>query len=182
MNAFGTVTAPDTVRIERLLPGPAERIWGYLTESGKRSLWLASGAMELVPGGGVEHVFRNSELTAGDEPPPAKYAGLAGPVTLRGRILECRPPQLLTYVWGDSPDASEVSFELRPHGDGVLLVVTHRRIPDREEMLSIAAGWHTHLDILADRLAGREPAGFWTTHTRLEAEYGRRIPEQRAAG
>jgi len=182
MNAFGTITAPDTVRIERILPGPAERIWAYLTESEKRSRWLASGDMELAPGGDVEHVFRNSELTGNDDPPPAKYAALAGPVTMHGRIVECRPQRLLTYIWGSGADASQVTFELMPQGDEVLLVVTHRRIPDRGQLLSISAGWHTHLDILADRLAGREPAGFWATHAKLEAEYGRRIPEVRAAG
>ncbi|MDQ2634815.1 MAG: SRPBCC family protein [Pseudomonadota bacterium] len=182
MNAFGTVTDPDTVRIERLLPGPPERIWAYLTESEKRSRWLAAGAMELVPGGHVEHVFRNSELTRNDVPAPAKYAREAGEVTMHGRVVECRPQRLLSYVWGDSPDASQVTFELTPQGEKVLLTVTHRRIPNRDTMLSIAAGWHTHLDILADRLAGREPAGFWVTHTRLEAEYGRRIAEARSAG
>src|SRR5690606_26558813 len=117
------------------------------------SRWLASGDMELTPGGDVEHVFRNSDLTENDDPPPAKYAELAGPVTMHGRVVECRPQRLLTYIWGESPDASEVSFELTPQGDKVLLVVTHRRIPTREQLLSISAGWHTHLDILADRLA-----------------------------
>ena len=182
MNAFGAITAPDTVRIERLLPGPVERIWAYLTESDKRSRWLAAGDMELTPGGDVEHVFRNSELTSNDAPPPAKYAAQAGEVTMHGRVVECRPQRLLTYIWGDSPDSSQVTFELTPQGDEVLLVVTHRRIPDRDQLLSISAGWHTHLGILADRLAGREPAGFWATHTRLEAEYARRVPEARSAG
>jgi len=57
-----------------------------------------------------------------------------------------------------------------------LLVVTHRRLADHDAIISVAAGWHTHLDILLDRLEDREPAGFWATHTRLEAEYERRIP------
>ncbi len=29
---YGVVTAPGTVRIQRLLPGPIERIWAYLTD------------------------------------------------------------------------------------------------------------------------------------------------------
>ena len=28
---FATMPAPATVRIERLLPGPIERVWAYLT-------------------------------------------------------------------------------------------------------------------------------------------------------
>ena len=30
MNDYGVLTAPDTLRIERLLPGPIERVWQYL--------------------------------------------------------------------------------------------------------------------------------------------------------
>ena len=33
---MGTSTEPGTVRLERLLPGPIERAWAYLTESDKR--------------------------------------------------------------------------------------------------------------------------------------------------
>jgi uncharacterized protein YndB with AHSA1/START domain len=175
MNAFGKIIAQDTVRIERLLPGPVERVWAYLTESEKRGRWLAFGDMELRPGGRVDHVFRNSELTKNDEPAPAKYAAQAGTVSMVGRIIACEPPKLLSYRWGEDEAASEVTFELTPKGDKVQLVVTHRRIPDRDALLSISAGWHTHLDILAARIEDREPAGFWATHTRLEAEYGKRL-------
>ena len=31
-SAYATATAANAVRIERLLPGPIERIWAYLTE------------------------------------------------------------------------------------------------------------------------------------------------------
>lgn len=33
---YATLPAPATVRIERVLPGPVERVWAYLTESEKR--------------------------------------------------------------------------------------------------------------------------------------------------
>ncbi|MFC3551719.1 SRPBCC family protein [Lysobacter cavernae] len=173
MNDFGTVIAPGTVRIERSLPGPIERVWDYLTESGKRASWLASGEMDQRVGGSVELVFHNSELTRNDEPPPAKYAQYAGESRMSGTITACEPPHLLAYTWGKE---SEVRFELRAQGDRVQLVVTHSRLPDRNTMLSVASGWHVHLGILIDRIEGREPPGFWATHTRLEAEYARRMP------
>ena len=177
MNAsYATVIAPLTVRIERLLPGPIERVWSFLTESELRGRWLASGEMELKSGGSVEHVFNNSELTENDIAAPAKYAKEAGTVRMHGRLLACEPPRLLAYTWGESEDASEVRFELSPQGDKVHLVLTHSCLPNREEMLSVAGGWHTHLGILLDRLEGREPAGFWKTHARLEAEYEKLIP------
>jgi uncharacterized protein YndB with AHSA1/START domain len=72
--------------------------------------------------------------------------------------------------------ASEVTFELAPHGDEVTLVVTHRRLPSRAATVSVASGWHTHLEILLARLQSRPAPGFWSTHSRLEPEYERRMP------
>ena len=179
MNDYGIVTAPDTVRLERLLPGPIERVWRYLTDSDARATWLAGGPMDLRPGGDVALVFRNSELTGHDGAPPAKYACHAGDSPMSGRITACEEPRLLAYTWGEADGtASEVQFELQSHGDAVHLVVTHRRLADRNAMISVSGGWHTHLDMLAARLAGRVPNGFWDTHTRLEAEYEQRIPQR----
>jgi uncharacterized protein YndB with AHSA1/START domain len=171
---YGVVTAPDTVRLERLLPGGSiERVWSYLTESEKRGQWLASGAMELEPGGRVEHVFNNSALTGHDDPPPAKYAECGRETTMHGRIIACEPPHLLTYTWGEG---SQVSFELSRQGDKVKLVLTHSRLASREEMLGVASGWHAHVNILIERLNNRQPASFWPLYTRLEAEYEALIP------
>lgn len=177
MNDYGTVIAPGTVRIERSLPGPIERVWDYLTDSSKRGTWLAAGDMDLRVGGKVELVFRNSELTTDDDPPPAKYAQYAGESRMGGRITACEAPNLLAYTWGEGGGGeSEVRFELTPQADRVHLVVTHSRLPDRDTLLSVAGGWHTHLGILEARLDGREPPGFWRTHTRVESEYAQRIP------
>ena len=178
MNAsYATLVAADTVRFERILPGPIERVWAFLTQSDQRARWLAAGEMELRTGGSVELVFHNSELTENDSPPPEKYAQYGTESRMRGRITACEPPRLLAYTWEESSgEDSEVRFELGVQGDDVRLVLVHSRLPGRKQMLSVAGGWHTHLDILADRLDGRTPPGFWTTHTRLEAEYERRIP------
>ncbi|MBO7942095.1 SRPBCC domain-containing protein, partial [Streptomyces sp. S9] len=81
----GVLTAPDSVRIERVLPGPIERVWAYLTESDKRRRWLAAGDMDLRVGGAVELNFDNARLTHNDDPPPAKYANDCVN-TMRGRI------------------------------------------------------------------------------------------------
>ena len=47
MNDYGTKTAPDTLRIERTLPGPIERVWTYLTDPAKRAR-LASLLSDFV--------------------------------------------------------------------------------------------------------------------------------------
>ncbi|MEM7283793.1 MAG: ATPase, partial [Pseudomonadota bacterium] len=61
--------------------------------------------------------------------------------------------------------------------NGVLLVVTHRRITDPNELLGASGGWHTHLDILNDVLVGKQPQPFWKVHTRLEEEYAKRFAD-----
>lgn len=171
---YGVRTAPDTVRVERLLPGPIERVWDYLTVGELRAQWLAGGDMEQRVGGGVELQFHNSALTEDDDAPPEKYAKHDN-ARVGGTITEIDPPRLLAYTWGEEEGSSHVRFELSRQGDQVRLVVTHSRLPGRDDMLSVAAGWHTHLDILRDRMSGRTPEGMWRTHTRLEAEYAQRL-------
>jgi uncharacterized protein YndB with AHSA1/START domain len=177
MGEYGMITDAGTVRFERILPGPVERVWSYLTESEKRGTWLASGRMELREGGAVELVFRNSELSSHGEETPARYRKYEGAVSA-GVVTRCDPQRLLSFTWGEEDGRdSEVTFELTPAADGtVLLVLTHRRLAGRDALLSVAGGWHTHLDVLADRLEEREPAAFWSAHAVVEAEYSRRIP------
>ncbi|HEX8429697.1 MAG TPA: SRPBCC family protein [Longimicrobium sp.] len=171
---YGAATEPGTVRIERYLPGPVERIWAYLTDGAKRGTWLAPGEMELRVGGRVEHHFRHADLSL-EKTPPARYGDYAGGHTLTGTITRLDPPRLLSYTWGNEADDSEVTFELIPHGDEVILVVTQRRLRSPEGMANVAAGWHVHVGILLDHLAGRGPRGFWSSHAREEAEYTRRF-------
>lgn len=171
---FGVVTEAGTVRFERLLPGPIERVWSYLTESEKRGTWLAAGPMELRVGGGVELHFRNADLSPVIEETPPRYKDTGCGGAHSCRITQCDPPRLLSMTWPGNTE-SEVTFELEPRGDKVLLALTHRRLTDRADMLNVAGGWHTHLDILVDKLNGRTPRPFWSTHARLAAEYERRL-------
>jgi len=177
MNDYGNLVGADAVRFERLLPGPIDRLWAYLTDPDKRSRWFAGGPMELCVGGQVELVFRNAQFAADDDPPPPKYAAYTVEGRMHGHVVACEPPRLLAYTVSESDgEESEVRFELTPRGKDVLLVLTHRRIATRDALLGFSGGWHAHLCILRARLLGEQPAGFWRTHTRLEAEYGRLFP------
>jgi len=71
LDAYGVLTEPATLKIQRLLPGPIERIWAYLTQSDLRRQWLAAGQMEMRVGAPFEFVWRNDELTdpPGQRPP-----------------------------------------------------------------------------------------------------------------
>lgn len=179
MNDHGTLTSPDTIRFERLLPGPIERVWAHLVDPGKRARWLAAGPMAPTPGGEVELHFRNAELSQGDDPAPEKYRDYENCGEVFGQVTACDPPRLLAFTWSDMPgepeaEDSEVRFELETQGEQVLLTLTHVRLWSNE-LLSVAGGWHTHLGLLDDTLSGRDPRPFWRTHTQVEAEYAERL-------
>ena len=173
MNEYGVVTEARTIRMERLLPGPIERVWDYLTDSTKRGTWFATGKMELRAGGRAEFFFNHAHLSA-EKTPPEKHKNKAAGVSVNGTVTACKPPYLLSFKFGE---AGEVTFELAPKGKDVLLVLTHSKLKDRAMMVGVASGWHSHLAILIDVLKGDEPQPFWTTVTRLETEYEKRIPQ-----
>jgi uncharacterized protein YndB with AHSA1/START domain len=170
LDAHGVLIEPATLKIQRLLPGPIERIWAYLTESELRRQWLAAGQMEMRQGAAFEFVWRNDELT---DPPGHRPPGFGEEHRMESRILDLDPPRRLVIGWGEQ---GEVSFELAPQGDEVLLTVIHRRLPDRDTLLNAAGGWHMHLDILAAKATGKTPTPFWDGWSRLRDEYERRIP------
>jgi uncharacterized protein YndB with AHSA1/START domain len=128
--------------------------------------------MDLRVGGHLEFLFHHADLSA-EKTPPEKHKDKAKGVSVNGTVTACEPPRLLSFNFGN---AGEVTFELTPKGEDVLLVLTHRELKDRRMMVSVASGWHSHLAILIDVLNGDEPHPFWTTVTRMEAEYERRIP------
>ncbi|NKC31937.1 SRPBCC family protein [Falsiroseomonas selenitidurans] len=167
----GELTGPDTLRIARLLPGPIERVWAYLTESALRRQWLAAGEMVLEPGTGFELVWRNDEL---NETPGQRPEGFPAEHRMRGQVTAVDAPRRLDITWGT---ASAVRFTLAAQGDQVLLTILHQRLPDRASLLNVSAGWHRHLDMLEARATGRPAPDFWSGWQRLKADYATRLPE-----
>lgn len=176
-DSYGEMIETETIRFERLLPGPIERVWDYLTDSDKRGKWLASGKMDSRVGGTVELIFKHDNLSKHPDPIPDKYKDFGEVSTMQGTITNYDPPHLLSYTWGEASGTdSEVTFELTEEADKVRLVLTHRKIgDDPEQLIGIAAGWHTHLNILTNRLEGVEPKGFWSVHMAFEEEYKHRL-------
>ena len=168
--AFGTLTEPATLTLQRVLPGPIERVWAYLTDGELRRQWLAAGPMAMQLGAPVELVWRNDELT---DPPGQRPDGFGAEHHMQCEITELDPPRKLAISWGGT---GGVSFQLEPRGDQVLLTLVHRRIEQRAARLNISAGWHAHLDLLVARLSGTVPPPFWDGFKRLKDEYERRLP------
>lgn len=171
MTVYAQPLNENTVRFERVLPAPIEKVWDYIVDSDKRAKWLASGDMEQRPNGKVTLVFRNTELPSVKEPAPDKHKGKEGS-GFTATVLECDKPRLLRMTWGV---ASEVTFELSPQGKDTKLVLTHRKLPGRSDKVNVSGGWHTHLAILQEVLAGEPVGPFWSRFEKLHAEYEQRI-------
>jgi uncharacterized protein YndB with AHSA1/START domain len=149
------------VRMERLLPGPIERVWEHLTNTKLLTAWFGEkSSIEPRQGGAVR-------LLDGH---------------IRGTVTQWHPPKQLTYTWNvfgpsDPPDAlsaypeSYLTLTLEPQGDHVLLVLNHLPVLERFEKQN-AMGWHTFLDILTDTLAGHKVRTRQEYSTRNAARYG----------
>jgi uncharacterized protein YndB with AHSA1/START domain len=142
MNENAQMTTAKSVRFERLLPGPIERVWEHLTETKLLPGWFGEGLIEHHSGGKVR-------LMGGH---------------IRGVITQWHPPRRLAYTWNvfnPGEDTSHypesyLTFELEPRGKDVLLTLTHVPILDGFEKQN-AMGWHTFLDMLAAALRGLAP-------------------------
>jgi uncharacterized protein YndB with AHSA1/START domain len=166
---YGVVTEPATLTITRLLPGPIERIWSYLTDSDLRRQWLASGAMEQMVGAPVELVWRNDELT---DPPGDRPEGFGNEHRMTCEVMAIEAPHLLSISWGST---GGVTFTLQQKGDEVLLTIVHKRVEDPSVLLNVSAGWHSHVDVLEARLRGTTATPHWDNFAQLRSIYAERL-------
>lgn len=174
MNDFGKLILPDTLYFERLLPKPIERVWQYLTDDTLRGKWFAAGSLDPKVGGTMQLNFNHHDLSEEDDPTPDKYKEMDEGDKSTAIITAIEPYHLLAFEW----DNSEVTIELSEVGEKVLLKLTHKKLKtDKETRIGTLAGWHTHLNILRDRLEETEPQGFWRIHMPLETAYEERIAE-----
>ncbi|NNE04732.1 MAG: SRPBCC family protein [Xanthomonadales bacterium] len=177
MSEYGELIDNTTVRFERMLPGPIERVWAYIVDGEKRRRWLCGGNIGPGESGHVDMHFHNETLSsAPDIEAPEKYRDMPKEMRFTGTVTRWEPPHAVSHTWEfNDEETSEVCYELEEVGDRVRLVLTHRRLETTDTVLSVSGGWHTHLDILADVLEGREPRAFWKAHTTNEAEYQKRL-------
>jgi uncharacterized protein YndB with AHSA1/START domain len=176
IDSYGTLVGPDTLQIRRLLPGPIERVWDYITDGDLRRQWLAGGTMRAEAGEQFELVWRNDELT---EPAGERPEGMPEEHRKQSEVVLADPPHKLVITWAGTGD---VTFELKVEGSQVLLTLTHERFPTRSSILGHAAGWHVHLDLLEARAAGRQPEPyFWDRWRALREDYDSRVPADSGA-
>lgn len=160
-----------TLRFERVLDARLETVWAWLVEPEKRKLWFAGGRIELREGGSVDLAFDHDHLSADPVPYPADYAKWKG-VTSHERVVAIEPPRVLAITWDEGKNGV-ARFELSAEGEKTRLVLTHTGIGDTATRRGTAAGWRSHLAVLAGRLSGAPVRDFWALH----AESERTVPE-----
>lgn len=172
---YGFPVDSSTVRLERVLPGPIERVWSYLVDSDKRGHWLAFDEMPPHVGSEMDFHMQHASLSPHYAPAPEKFQKYENGVSFQIRVTRYEPPRILGITWPGENTPSEVLFELTQEGDKVRLVLTHSHLADRAEMTDVSGGWHTHLAVLVERLNGRMPPAFWTLFGDIEDRYEKRF-------
>lgn len=173
MDKFGKRLDVHTVRFERLLPGPVDKIWAYLTDGEKRGEWFAAGALPAKVGETFQLRFKHSDLSPNKAPAPEGFKEIdeKGLVTTE-QLLALEPMHRLVHTFGyEQPPASAVEFTLKPEGEKVRLTLTHSKIPDRAYAVNISGGWHSHLSILQYKAEGKVPPAFWDVWRQTEHSY-----------
>lgn len=155
-------TAPDTIRLERVLNAPVETVWRYLTEAELRSQWFMGGT-DATPKGDFDLVVDHDKLSADKNVEyPENYASFKGKVWTEN-VLRFEPPRLLETTFQGGKNG-QVTYELFPQGDQTRLVLTHRGIVSPAGSQDFGSGWTSHLAVLEARLAGRSVSNFWALH------------------
>jgi uncharacterized protein YndB with AHSA1/START domain len=156
-------TAPDTIRLERTLDAPADRVWCYLTEAELRSRWFMGGT-DARPGGEFDLLVDHDKLSDEVVPYPDSYAAFKGTVWTE-KVIRFEPPRLLETTFQGGKNGT-VIYELFPEGDLTRLVLTHSGIVSGTGAQDFGSGWNSHLMVLEERLAGRGVKDFWALHAK----------------
>jgi uncharacterized protein YndB with AHSA1/START domain len=130
--------------VEQRIAAPPSVVYGYLTESAKWQQWQGAAADHDPVAGGTFSMLMGNGMNA------------------RGQFVELVPGRRVVFTWGWvghaglPPGSSTVEIELRPDGDGTLLVLTHRSLPD-DEVSPQRTGWNHYLPRLASAASGTPP-------------------------
>lgn len=158
---------PETLRFERLLDAPVERVWQYLIDPDLRARWFMAGPTDLKVGGGFGLTMDHDNLSDGRVPTPDRYRPYIGH-SWAERITRLQPPHLLAFTW-ENGEAGEVTFKLSDEAGRTRLVLTHTGLRGRGDAINFGGGWHSHLAVLERRISGDSVADFWALHAAAEA-------------
>ncbi len=136
----GEVTVKDDrmqVVFRRRYAKPVAKVWAALTTPERLADWFGAASVDLRVGGKLRLTFENDHA-------------------IEFGITRVDPPSVLAWSWTIGGRDTSVLFELAPDGDGCELTLTHSGLGARNgQGGGVGAGWHAHLEGLADSLDGR---------------------------
>jgi uncharacterized protein YndB with AHSA1/START domain len=147
------------LRFERRLAHPVEDVFDAITKPERVALWIGTVKHDLREGGRYWLRFDKTRNNV-----------------VEGTITRYQPPTLFEHTWEDPEDPGAtpdvVRWELRPEGDGCVLILTHTTDKPTEAI----SGWHSLLESLPGALEGRDTP--WSQerwaeiHDAYAAKYG----------
>ena len=135
-DVLGTLTRNGTqhaLHLERRYDASPEEVWSVLVEPAHVRNWLANMTIEPREGGRVTFDWGGTNQN-------------------EGIVRAFDPPRVFEYTWTREGE-SVIRFELRPDGDGTLLVLDHAAT-SLGQAVSVGAGWQSHLEAIDALLAG----------------------------
>lgn len=113
---------------------PIEKVWAALTVPERIEDWFGAARVDLREGGKMVFVY-------------------PGGHSVEVRINRLEAPRTLGYAWELGGVDTQVLFELTPTAAGCDLTLTHSNVPPAGG--GVRAGWHAHLEGLADAIDGK---------------------------
>ena len=138
----GEPAVGDVVREVRVA-APPEAVFEFFTDPEKIVRWKGRSAETEPRAGGLYRVDIDGHVTS-------------------GQFVEVDPPRRVAFTWGWEeggavpPGSSTVVVDLLPDGEGTLVRLTHRGLPEGEREIH-GHGWDRFLPRLANAAAGGGP-------------------------
>jgi uncharacterized protein YndB with AHSA1/START domain len=140
--SYEIVDDRPTLRFERRLAHPEEKVWEAITRPDELEHWFPTAVtIDLRVGGRMSFSFRQQRTLDGKELPQ-----------LEGEVTDLDPPRLFAFYWGED----HLRFELEPAEAGGCVLRFTVQLDAREKAARDAAGWHVCLDRLMSHVESAE--------------------------
>jgi uncharacterized protein YndB with AHSA1/START domain len=147
-----TATDPTAITVDQFVPHPPGRVWEALVDPEQVSSYFM--ATDFRPEIGADFTFTRRTVK------PELREGR----TIRCRVLELRPPEVLAYSWADAECEdgldSVVTWTLHPEGTGTRILLEHRGFDPADPVIQqlrdvMIEGWGRLVhQLLTGHLAG----------------------------